>query len=79
MKKMLVSEFKADCVATLNRVAREGEAVVVTKRGTPLVRIEPVRDRSGVKREAGDSSVSAQIHGDIIQLDTSDAWEALRE
>ncbi|MGH9456184.1 MAG: type II toxin-antitoxin system Phd/YefM family antitoxin [Thermoanaerobaculia bacterium] len=35
-------EFKARCLALLDRVAETGEEVVVTKRGRPVARVVPV-------------------------------------
>ena len=41
-KTMLISEFKAKCIAVLKEVERSGEAVVVTLRGRPMARVEPL-------------------------------------
>jgi prevent-host-death family protein len=35
-------EFKARCLALLDRVAETGEEIVVTKRGKPVARVVPV-------------------------------------
>jgi prevent-host-death family protein len=35
-------EFKARCLALLDRVAETGEELVVTKRGRPVARLLPV-------------------------------------
>lgn len=35
-------EFKARCLALLDRVAETGEELVVTKRGKPVARLVPV-------------------------------------
>lgn len=35
-------EFKARCLALLDRVAETGEELVVTKRGRPVARLVPV-------------------------------------
>lgn len=37
------SRFKAQCLALLDEVAETGEAIVVTKRGKPVARLEPVQ------------------------------------
>jgi antitoxin (DNA-binding transcriptional repressor) of toxin-antitoxin stability system len=34
------SEFKAKCLKLIDEVAQSGEALVITKRGKPLVRVE---------------------------------------
>lgn len=36
------SRFKAQCLALLDEVAESGQALVVTKRGKPVARVEPV-------------------------------------
>lgn len=41
MKYMAAAEFKAKCLKVMEEVAATGEEVVVTKRGTPVVRIVP--------------------------------------
>lgn len=41
MKTMLVSEFKAKCIAALKEVYRSREPMVVTLRGKPIVTIQP--------------------------------------
>ena len=41
MKTILVSEFKAKCLAVLKEVCRSREPLVVTLRGQPLVTIQP--------------------------------------
>ena len=35
-------EFKATCLAVLDRVEREGSAYVVTKRGRPVAKLVPL-------------------------------------
>ena len=39
MKSVAISTFKARCLALLERVARTGEPLLVTKRGKPLARV----------------------------------------
>lgn len=41
MKRMRASTFKARCLAIMNDVQATGEPVVVTKRGTPIVKVIP--------------------------------------
>ena len=43
MKTMAISEFKAHALQVLGQVAQTKEAVVVTKRGRPLVEVVPFR------------------------------------
>lgn len=62
-------QFKARCLALLDRVARTGEEVVVTKRGKPVARvvaIKPARQPSLV----GSVKTRGDIVGPIL-----DEWE----
>ena len=45
MKTMLVSKFKAECIATLKEVQRTREPMLITLRGKPLVTVQPVESR----------------------------------
>ncbi len=47
MREIKASEFKAKCLALIDEVAETGEAIVITKHGKPVVRVQP--DRSAVK------------------------------
>jgi len=42
MKQMPASAFKARCLSVMDDVQATGEPVVVTKRGTPVVKVVPV-------------------------------------
>ncbi len=41
---MPAEEFKADCLALLDGVARTGREFIVTKRGKPVAKVAPVND-----------------------------------
>jgi prevent-host-death family protein len=41
-RQISASRFKAQCLALLDEVAETGEALVVTKHGKPVARVEPV-------------------------------------
>jgi prevent-host-death family protein len=76
MKTMVVSEFKAKCTAVLREAQRTGETILVTRRGDPLARVEPIRQEPH-KRRLGMLRGRMRIHGDIVQTDTADDWETL--
>ena len=40
-REITATEFKARCLRLLDEVAGTGETLVVTKRGRPVVRVEP--------------------------------------
>ena len=42
VRSIPAGEFKARCLELLDRVAREGSAYIVTKRGRPVARVVPV-------------------------------------
>ncbi len=41
-RSIAAGEFKAKCLELLDRVARDGGAIVVTKRGRPVARVVPI-------------------------------------
>lgn len=42
VRSIAAGEFKAKCLEILDRVARDGGAFVVTKRGRPVAKVVPV-------------------------------------
>ena len=76
MKTMLVSDFKAKCIAVLKEVKRSGEPVVVTLRGRPMVRVEPFAD--GVGKQLGVLKGNMRIRRNLVGLDTTRDWELLK-
>ena len=74
MKTIILSEFKAKCIAVLKQAQRSGEAIVVTRRGHPLARIEPILDEMP-PRKLGALRGKMKIKGDIVQNDFSEDWE----
>lgn len=40
-KQITATQFKARCLRLLDEVAKTGEALVVTKHGRPVARVEP--------------------------------------
>lgn len=70
-KTIPAAKFKAECLALLDRVARTGEPVVVTKRGKPVAKVVPIIDEDAVASLRG----SVTIHGDIVEP-VLDAWNA---
>lgn len=70
VKTVPAGVFKARCLALLDRVARTGEPLVVTKRGRPVARVVPV-EREGRSNLVG----SVTFHGDIVAPIVED-WDA---
>ncbi|MDE0035188.1 MAG: type II toxin-antitoxin system prevent-host-death family antitoxin [Deltaproteobacteria bacterium] len=74
MKTMLVSEFKAKCIAALKEVQRSREPMLVTVRGKPLVTIQPVGELPQGKRLGGLKG-KMTIHSDLVRIDSTEDWE----
>ena len=65
MKTILVSEFKAKCIGLLKQVQKTKKPLVVTLRGKPLARVEPiVQPKKRVR--LGALKGWMEIKGDII-------------
>ncbi len=77
MKSMGVSRFKAQCIAVLKRAQRTHTALIITHRGKPLARVEPLSGQSA-KRVLGDLKGRGHIRGDIVHFDFSKEWELRR-
>jgi prevent-host-death family protein len=77
MKTMVISEFKAKCIATLKEVQQLKRPVLVTLRGKPLARVVPASEPPHEKRLGGLKG-SMRIRRDLVHADTSGDWEMLR-
>lgn len=71
-QRIAAGAFKAQCLALLDEVDREGKEIVVTKRGRPVARLVPVRSENAVI--FGRLKGTGRIVGDI--LSTGETWEA---
>ena len=72
MKTVLISEFKARCIKMLKEVQKTGKPLLVTLRGEPIARVEPVA--KGKKRQLGALKGRMIIKGDIIKSDFEKDW-----
>ena len=77
MRTMAVSEFKSRCLRVIDEVRTQGESVVITKKGRPLVRIVPAeRPRQKI---FGCLKGVVQIIGDIeTPVIPASNWEQAR-
>jgi prevent-host-death family protein len=74
-RAMTASEFKARCLQLMDEVNDSGEEIVITKRGRPVSRLVPYRERP--KTLLGLYAGEMKILGDIISpIDVE--WEANR-
>jgi prevent-host-death family protein len=73
MKTILVSEFKAKCIGLLKQVQKTKKPLVVTLRGKPLARVEPiVQPKKRVR--LGALKGWMEIKGDIIRSTMEKDW-----
>ncbi len=80
MQEISISEFKAKCLAVLERVRSTKKPIRVTRFGKPVAEVVPptsVEDRSSW---IGSMKNSMRITGDIVSPATDeDEWEILRD
>ena len=77
MKQMRASTFKARCLTIMNDVQATGEPVVVTKRGTPVVKVVPVESKSDLFGfMAGEFKIVGDIESPVTPLKH---WEVMKK
>ena len=67
------SRFKAECLALMDEVAASGRALVVTKRGRPVVRVAPATEPPSLR-----GSVRFLVGGDELLAPVDVRWRASR-
>lgn len=79
MANIPATEFKAKCLALMDRVAERQESYVITKRGKPVARLVPLESKAETS-VFGWLRARGSIQGDIISPAVpSEAWETLTE
>ncbi len=73
VRTISASEFKAKCLGLMDEVAETGEEIVITKRGNPVARLVPSRER--FKAPFGFYKDRMEILGDIISPIDDMEWE----
>jgi prevent-host-death family protein len=80
MEEIAISEFKAKCLAVLERVRKTKKPVCITRHGTPVAEVIPpssVQERSAW---IGSMKDSVEILGDIISpANEENEWEVLQD
>lgn len=71
-----VAEFKARCLELLDNVDKRGDEIIVTKRGKPIAKVEPIRPET--RDLKGLYAGRAKIVGDIVNVNWADDWELAR-
>jgi prevent-host-death family protein len=79
MKEIAISEFKAKCLAIVDRVQKTKRPIRITRRGKPVAEVIPVSpDHS--KDLFGFMKGSVEILGDIVSpANDPEDWEVLRD
>ena len=78
MKQIRASVFKARCLKIMSEIQSTGEPVVVTKRGTPVVKVVP----ASLEPEAlfgfmsGEFAIVGDIESPVVPLQD---WEILKK
>ncbi|MCO4099227.1 MAG: type II toxin-antitoxin system Phd/YefM family antitoxin [Gemmatimonas sp.] len=74
-----ISEFKATCLAVLERVRRTGTSIVVTKRGEPVAQINPPSTSSIGEGWLGSMAGSATMTDDLIApASATNDWDVFK-
>jgi prevent-host-death family protein len=66
------TEFKAKCLGLIDEVEAKGESITVTRRGRPVVVIQPAT-RKRLKSPMGILSGKVKVVGDIVH--TPHLWD----
>lgn len=78
MKQMLISQFKARCIAEIKRVHRTGKALTITLRGEPIAQVVPLFPRDQPAVRLGTRRGQAVIKRDLAKIDFGPEWEMNR-
>jgi prevent-host-death family protein len=80
MEEIAISEFKARCLALLERVRQTKKPLRITRFGKPVAEIMPPSPEAGPKDWIGSMKDTMEILGDIVSpvIDEKDI-EALRD
>jgi len=80
MQEIAISEFKAKCLALLERVEKTKQPIRITRHGKPVAEVVPAAPMVDRAALMGSMRDSIEILGDIISpASDEDEWEALRD
>ena len=80
MQEIAISEFKAKCLAVLERVRSTKRPIRVTRFGKPVAEVVPPTSVDQRSSWIGSMKNSMRIKGDIVSPATNeDDWEVLRD
>ncbi len=78
-RTVAAGEFKAKCLKLIDDVNESGEALIVTKRGKPVVEVRPAPRVGKPKSIIGLMKGEIEILGDIISPIEGLEWDAMRD
>jgi prevent-host-death family protein len=79
VERMAISEFKAKCLAVLERVRKTRKPILVTRFGEPVAEVGPPTPPEARGSWLGSMAGTATIRGDVVGPISNDKdWEALR-
>ena len=74
-----ISEFKATCLARLERVRRTGQRLLITRHGQPIAEVVPPTPAAISDHWLGAAAGTGRILGDLIEPAVAPGdWEATR-
>jgi len=71
MRTIPAGRFKAQCLRLLDEVAETGETIVVTKRGKPVAKLQPVEEPPSLK-----GSVIYLVSDEELIAPIDEVWNA---
>ena len=79
MKEIAISEFKAKCLALLDKVQKSKQPIRVTRFGKPIAEVVPPSP-SPATGWIGSMKNTIEIVGDVVSpANEENDWEALRD
>jgi prevent-host-death family protein len=80
MQEIAISEFKAKCLAVLERVRSTKKPIRVTRFGKPVAEVVPPTSVEERSSWIGSMKQSFEIVGDIVSpVNDDNEWEVLRD
>ncbi len=78
MKQMAAGKFKVHCLSVMKDVQATGEPVVITKRGTPVVKVVPVESDENELFGflAGEFKITGDIESPVVP---TSAWKVMKK
>lgn len=79
IESMAISQFKATCLAVIERVYQSGQPLLITKRGRPVAQIlpPPAPETTGRSRH-GCMAGDIEFLGDIVEPTSAEDWDVFK-